>query len=228
MIGVPVRRSGLVRRGGTAISAALLVGLTACGGSSSKPIAVDEPQPSPTALGAVSQSRLEAMLLQPGDLPGLGSRRAFASTALTTQSTPQLSLCRAPAAVGPHELANVISEVTKPGGVKVFEVLSVFADSAAAKAAYDADLTSAKACTTYTTDGVAHRITGFGPLSLGPGVEAVHYALVTSDVVSGDVRTYARRGAVTVLVSGFGGPPTGQPLLAYQADVMRKALARLG
>ena len=227
MIGVPTCGGTRKRWRGTAILFGLVLLLSGCGGSSPKPVAIDEPVPSPTALGAVPQDRLEAMLLQPADLPGLGSRRAFASTALTTQSTPQLALCRGTAAVGPHELANVISEVTKPGGVKVFEVLSVFADEAAATAAFNRDVATAKACATYNSDGVAHRVSGLGPLTLEPGVEAVHYALVTSDVVSGDVRTYARRGAVTVLVSGFGGPPTGQPLLAYQADVMRKALARL-
>jgi hypothetical protein len=63
---------------------------------------------------------------------------------------------------------------------------------------------------------------------VGAGAEAVHYALVTSDVVSGDVRTVARKGSVVVLISGFGAPPTKQPLLDYQADLMRKALVRVG
>ncbi|MCU1591163.1 MAG: hypothetical protein JWP11_2419 [Frankiales bacterium] len=168
------------------------------------------------------------MLLQPADLTGLGQRRVFTSSGLTTQSTPQLALCHDPVPVGAHELANVIAQSGKPGGVKVFEVVSVFTDEAAAKSSYDADVANAKACPSYKgADGAARRIVGLGPVDEGAGVEAVHYALVAADVISGDVRTYARRGSTTVLISGFGGPPTGQPLLVYQADLMRKALARL-
>ena len=220
---------GRRRTPGTAtLVAALLLSLTSCGGSSATPLSADGPAPSPSPAGPVPEARLLAMLLQPADLPGLGGRREYAGAGLTTQSTPQLSLCRGPSQVAPHELANMISEVTKPGGVKVFEVLSVFADDAAAKAAYDKGVANAKACSTYSSDGVAHRLAGLAPVALGPGVEAVQYALVTSNIVSGDVRTYARRGPITVLVSGFGASPTGQPLLDYQAEVMRKALARLG
>jgi hypothetical protein len=189
---------------------------------------VDGPLPSPSPTGAVSQSRLEAMLLQSSDLAGLGARRAFASAGMTTQATPQLALSRAAAAVGPHELANVIADAARPGGVKVFELVSVFADEAAAKAAFARVVADAHACTTYSSGGVGHRITQLSSVDVGAGAEAVHYALVTSDVVSGDVRTVARRGSVVVLISGFGAPPTKQPLLDYQADLMRKALARVG
>jgi hypothetical protein len=203
-----------------------LAALSGC--SSSTPAAAPlDAQPAPTATGAVPQPRLEAMLLQPADLPGLTQRRTFATAGLTTQATPQLSLCRAAAPVGPHELANAIAESGRPGTVKVFEIVAAYADAAAAKAAYDHDVASARACQTYSADGVAHRISQLAAVDVGPGAEAVHYALVTSDVISGDVRTYARRGVYTVLVSGFGAPPTRQPLLAYQADLMRKALARL-
>lgn len=205
----------------------LAVVLTGCGGSSTPAPPLDA-QPAPAATGPVPQSRLEAMLLQPSDLAGLPQRRAFASAALTTQSTPQLSLCRPPVAVAEHEVANVIAESGKPGAVKVFEVLAAYGDDAAAAAAYAHDVASARTCTSYRADGVVHRITGLAPLDLGPGVTATHYALVTSDVLSGDVRTLARRGRFTLLISGFGAPPTKQPLLDYQADLMRKALARLG
>lgn len=222
------RSTGARRVAAAAVVALLAAGLAGCGGPSAKPLSVDGPAPSPSPTGAVPADRLEAMLLQPDDLPGLGKRRVFAAAGLTTQSTPQLSLCHGTTAVAPHELANVIASVVKPGGVKVFEVVSAFGDEAAAKAAYDADVANAKACASYVSDGVAHRVAMLEAVSFGPGVEAVHYALVTSDVVSGDIRTYARRGATTVLISGFGGPPTKQPLLAYQADLMRKALARLG
>jgi hypothetical protein len=197
--------------------------LAACGGTSG----VAEPGPSPSPSGDVPKARLESALLQSADLSGLGSRRAFAADGLTTQATPQLSLCVAPSPVAPHEIANVIASSPKPGGVKVFEVLSVFADEKSAKAAYDADVAAAHRCTSYSSGGVAHRITQLAPVQLGPGVRAIHYALVTSDVVSGDVRTYAQRGRWTVLVSGFGAPPTGGELLAYQESLMVKALARL-
>jgi hypothetical protein len=188
---------------------------------------VDGPLPSPSPTGAVSQSRLEAMLLQSSDLAGLGQRRAFASSGLTTQSTPQLFLCRPPVAVAPHELANVVATSAKPGGVKVFEVVSVFADEAAAKGVFARHVADARACGRFTASGVGHRITGLATLDLGAGSQAVQYGDVTSDVLSGDVRTYARRGAVTVLITGFGAPPSGGSLLSYQAGLMRKALARL-
>jgi hypothetical protein len=204
----------------------MLVCLAGCGGSSHG--SLDGPLPSPSPTGAVSQSRLEAMLLQSSDLAGLGARRAFASAGMTTQATPQLALCRAAAAVGPHELANVIADAARPGGVKIFELVSVFAGEAAAKAAFARVVADAHACTTYSSGGVGHRITQLSSVDVGAGAEAVHYALVTSDVVSGDVRTVARRGSVVVLISGFGAPPTKQPLLDYQADLMRKALARVG
>jgi len=184
------------------------------------------PEPSASPTGPVVTAQLEAMLLQPADLVGLAQRRVFASAGLTTQSTPQLSLCRSPVPVGPHELANVIAESGKPGTVKVFEVVSVFVDEAAAKAAFARHVADAHGCGKYVADGITHRIAGLTTLAIGD--EAVQYGVVTSDVLSGDVRTYARRGNTTVLITGFGAPPTGGPLLAYQADLMRKALARLG
>jgi hypothetical protein len=167
------------------------------------------------------------MLLQPADLTGLSQRRVFASSGLTTQSTPQLSLCRSPAPVGAHELANVIAQSGKPGGVKVFEIVSVFVDEAAARAAFARHLADARACARYVVDGITHRVVGLATLELGAGTDAAQYGLVTSDVLSGDVRTYVRRGSTTVLITGFGAPPTGEPLLTYQAALMRKALARL-
>jgi hypothetical protein len=211
---------------GWVLGAAVLALVAGCTGGTSP--SVDGPQPSPSPTGAVAQSRLEAMLLQPSDLPGLAQRRVFASAGLTTQSTPQLALCHAPATVGPHELANVIATSPKPGGVKVFEVLSVFADEAAAKAAYAHHVADARACGKYVADGITHRVAGLAGLDLGAGIDAVQYGVVTSDVLSGDVRTYARRGSTTVLITGFGAPPTGQSLLVYQTALMRKALARLG
>jgi hypothetical protein len=204
------------------VAIALVAG---CSGSSSP--SADGPQPSPSPTGLVAKARLESMLLQSSELAGLTQRRAFASAGLTTQSTPQLFLCKPPVDVAPHELANVLAESGKPGGVKVFEVVSVFADEAAARAVFARHVADARACGRFTSNGVVHRITGLAPLPVGADAEAVQYGDVTSDVLSGDVRTYARRGAVTVLITGFGAPPTGQPLLAYQAALMRRALARL-
>ena len=200
--------------------------LTACGGGSAR--SADGPLPSPSPTGGVSRSRLEAMLLQSSDLVGLSQRRAYASSGLTTQSSPQLFLCRPPVAVAPHEVANVIAASGKPGGVKVFEVVSVFVDEAGAAAAFARHVADARACARYTVEGVTHRVSGLTALRLGAGVEAVQYGDVTSDVLSGDVRTYARRGNTTVLITGFGAPPTGGSLLSYQATLLRAALARLG
>jgi hypothetical protein len=208
----------------TGIAAALL--LAGCGGSS-RPVSIDEPVPSAGPSGPVSADALRTRLLQKADLPGLPALRDFASAELTTHATPQLALCRTPAATGPHEVANVIAESPLPGRVKVFEVLSVYGGEAAAKAAFAQTVADAKACTSYVSGGVAHRVLQLAPIAVGAD-EAVHYALVTADVVSGDVRTIARRGTSLLLISGFGRPPSGQPLLTYQADVMRKALARLG
>ncbi|MDX6198313.1 MAG: hypothetical protein QOJ79_1464 [Actinomycetota bacterium] len=205
---------------------ALLLLVAGCGGSSTP--SLDGPQPSPTPTGAVPTSRLEAMLLQSSDLPGLSQRRAFADAGLTTQSTPQLSLCHEPATVGPHELANVVATSAKPGGVKVFEVVSVFGDEAAAQAAFERHVDDARACGRFTAAGIGHRVVGLASLRLGAGIEAVQYGDVTSDVLSGDVRTYARRGMTTVLITGFGAPPGGGSLLSYQVGLMRAALARLG
>jgi hypothetical protein len=201
--------------------------VTGCAGSSGPGVAADGPQPSPSLTGPVTQGRLEAMLLQPADLAGLGGRRAYAGAGLTTQATPQLALCREPAPVGPHQVANVVATSSRPGGVKVFEVLSVFQDEVASKGAYDAAVATAEACDSYVVGGLQHRLVGLARVDVGAGAEALHYAVVTSDVVSGDVRTLARQGSVVVLITGFGEPPTKQPLLAYQADLMRKALARL-
>lgn len=204
-----------------ACAAALVAG---CGGSTPK---VTDPVASAGPTGALSSSQLRTQLLQKADLPGLPRLRDFAGPELTTQATPQLSLCRPTAPSGPHQVANVLAESDVPGRVKVFEGLSTYVDEAAAKAAFAKALSDAKACTTYSGNGIAYRITELASVDVGAD-EAVHYVLVASDVISGDVRTFARRGTSLVLISGFGAPPTKQPLLAYQADVMRKALARLG
>jgi hypothetical protein len=201
----------------------MLVMLAGCSGSTPR---AAEPQSSAGPTGSLSAQQLRAQLLQKSDLPGLPRLRDYAGAELTTQATPQLALCKPTTPSGPHQIANVIAESDVPGRVKVFEVLSVYADAAAAQAAFRQAVADAKACATYTDGGIAHRVTELAPVEVGAD-EAVHYAVVTSDVISGDVRTIARRGTALVLITGFGAPPTKQPLLDYQADVMRKALDRL-
>src|SRR5947208_6511317 len=66
--------------GGLLIAAAL----AGCGGS-----APGQALSSPSPSGDVSKERLQTMLLQSSDLPGLTGRRVFAAPGLTTQSTPQ-------------------------------------------------------------------------------------------------------------------------------------------
>ncbi len=206
-----------------------LAGLLLTGCSGSAP-ATYLPSAAPTTrapTGDLSGQRLAALLLQPADLPGLTQRREFTSAAVTTQATPQLALCRPAVATAPHELANVIAQSGAVGTVKVFEIVGAYADAAGAQAAYDADVANARACTSYTAAGVAYAVEDLAPVTVPAPAQALHYRLTTPAVVGGDVRTYAVQGRFTVLVTGFGAPPAGQPLLDYQADVLRKALARL-
>lgn len=214
----------------TRLAALLLMAgaVTAC--SSSSTPATYLPSAAPTAsapVGDLSAPRLSALLLQPADLPGLPQRREFTGVALTTQPTPQLSLCRPAAPTAPHQLANVIAQSGAAGAVKVFQVVGAYADAAGARAAYDADVANARACTSYTAGDVAYAVEDLAPVDVPTPAEAVHYRLTTPTVVGGDVRTYAVSGRFTVLVSGFGAPPGGRPLLDYQADALRKALAHL-
>ena len=113
------------------------------------------------------------------------------------------------------------------GTVKVFEIVAAYANAAAAQAAYDKDVANARACTSYTSGEVAYAVQDLAPVTVPAPAGALHYRLTTPAVVGGDVRTYAVQGRFTVLVTGFGAAPGGQPLLDYQADVLRQALARL-
>lgn len=132
-------------------------------------------------------------------------------------------LCDAPSADAPHELSNVIMESSKVGVAKVFEIVSAYRDGPAAQAAYDRAQSEARRCQT--------RSAGFQLLSLAPvavaGARGFHYRISTPDVVGGDVRTYAQRGRFTVLLTGYGAPPTGQSLLDYQLVLVKAGLARL-
>ena len=129
--------------------------------------------------------------------------------------------------MAPHQLASVISETAQVGKAKVFEVLSVYADATAARAAYLQDVANTRACLSYRAQGTDFRIQDLAPVAVQGGAEALHYTLLTPAVVGGDSRTFARKGRFTLLITGYGTPAVDQPLLDFQAAVLRKALARL-
>lgn len=202
--------------------------LAACGGSPSTAAAPDfGPLPSPGPSGDLDRAAMAALLLQPQDLPDLPQRREFASAELTRQATPQLALCRPPEPVGPHEVANVLAKSGKLGTVQLFQVVSAFADPTAATAAYQSALDSARACARFTEGTRTFRVQDLTALPARPGAVGFQYRLTTPDVIGGDVRTLARAGRFTVLLTGFGQPPAGTTLLDYQAAALRRALARL-
>lgn len=196
---------------------------TAVGGAGAVPLAPTSAAPA----GDLSQSRLSGLLLQPADLPDLPQRRQYASAALSTQAPPQLALCRAAPPTAPHALANVLAKGTAVGQVQVFEVLSAYQDAAGAQAAYAQALAAARACPTYQAQGTSFTVQDLADVPVPAGDQAAHYRLTTPDVVGGDVRTLAVAGRFVVLVTGYGAPPAGQPLLDYQAAVLGRALARL-
>lgn len=215
-----------------AAALALVAALTACSGTSSPAVSVQAPDSSTSSgsaapQGDVRDARLRQLLLQRADLPTLTDRREFSSRDLTSQATPQLALCRTAAPVAPHELASVLAKPTRMGQAQVFEILAVFADAAGATQAYGSALADARACGSYRIDGVAYRVEELAVVPV-PGAEAAfHYRLTTPSVISGDVRTLARKGRYLVLVTGYGAPPAGQTALGFQAAAMAKAVARL-
>jgi hypothetical protein len=181
----------------------------------------------PAARGAVSDATLRGLLLRPADVPTLPDRRVFSSPDLTTQATPQLALCKPPTPVGPHELASVLAKPTRMGQAQVFEIVSVFATATAASQAYATALADARACSSYTIDKVSYRVEDLADLPV-PGADAAfHYRLTTPSVVSGDVRTLARKDRYLVLLTGYGAPPAGQTALGFQAAVLGNAVAHL-
>lgn len=206
----------------------LVLALAGCAGSTgSAPLLSPEPIASPGPSGDLSKAAMAALLLQPNDLPELPVRREFASAELTSQATPQLALCRPSEPVGPHELANVLAKSGKIGTAQIFQVVAAFADAAAAADAYAGQLAAARECTTFTQNGRSFRVQDLAPLPARADATGFHYRLTTPDVGFGDVRTVARKGRFTVLVTGFGQPPAGQTLLGFQAAAMTKALDRL-
>ena len=202
---------------------ALLLLTTGCSASSpSHPAAAAIPMP-----GGLPERALRGLLLQSADVPSAPTRRESATTSATTQPAPQLGLCRVLDPVGPHQVASVIAKPAKPGQAQVFELVSVFADVAAATAAFAQAATAVDACPSVTQDEIAFTLQDVGRPAVAGADSVVQYRLTTADVVSGDVRTVARSGRYLVLLTGFGAPPGGQAPLVFQADVLAKAVARL-
>jgi hypothetical protein len=191
---------------------------TACGGSSS-------PRSTPDV--AQTAGPLAPLLLQSADLPDLPQRRAFAAPDSTTQPTPQLALCRPATATASHGLANVLFTSPQPGVARVFEVVSSYADDVTARRVFDAAAAAIRQCRTFTAQGTAFTVADARTVPLLPSAQVVQYRLTTRDVISGEVRTVARQGRFVLLLTGYGRPTGGQPLLDFQATVMRKALDRL-
>lgn len=181
----------------------------------------------PAPVGDLTAAQLSDLLLQPEDLPGLSQRRPFASAALSTQATPQLSLCRPTVPDAPHAIANVLASSGTPGAAQVFQVLSAYADPAGAQAAFARAVDAARGCPAYEVDSTPYRVEDLAEVAVPGSDGAAHYRLTTPEVVGGDVRTLARAGRFLVLVTGFGAPPEGQTLLEFQAGVAARAVARL-
>ncbi len=184
------------------------------------------PEPS-TAAGPVSKATLQAALLLPSQLPKAPNIRTYADPGLLRLGDPRLSLCRPVGPAAPHEVANVLAKPDTPGQAVIFEVLNAYGDATAAQTAWTGDLAAATACPAYDVGGSRVRLTDLGPVAVPGPARAFHYRLRTPDVVTGDARTVAVKGAWTVVLSGYGKPADGQAMLAYQAALMVQALARL-
>jgi len=205
----------------SAAACVLVLGLTACSGSSAP---ADPADPAPTGSPVGDLSRL---LLKAGDVPGLTLGQASTATTATTDPPPQLSLCKASTPVGSHAVTGVIARPATPGKVQVFELVSVFADAAAAGEAFAAAEASARGCPTFASDEVRFKVVDLATEPIAGADATLQYRLVASDVIAGDVRTLVQKGRYLVLLSGFGAPPAGQTALEFQAGVAEKALTHL-
>jgi hypothetical protein len=223
------RENGHVPRRAVAVVLVLLLTAcsTACSTSSNRKTAAEAPPGSPATRGDLSEEQLRDLLLTSADLAGTSARREFAGVDLTTQPTPQLALCRDQVAQAPHQLASVIAKPDKPGDVQTFELVSAFATTAGATQAFDTALADARRCSSYQADGVTFTVEDLGGVNVAPPARAVQYRLMTADVLGRDTRTLVQSGRFFVLISGFGIPPAGQTLLAYQARLAAKVIARL-
>ena len=179
------------------------------------------------AAGPVSKATLQAALLLPAQLPQAPNIRSYADPGLIRQGDPRLSLCRPIGPAAPHEVANVLAKPDIPGQAVIFEVVNAYTDAAAARAGWAGDLAAANTCPAYDVGGSKVRLTDLGPVAVPGPARAFHYRLRTPEVVTGDARTVAVKGAWTVLLSGYGKPADGREMLAYQAALMVSALARL-
>lgn len=199
----------------------MLLAVSACSGSSA-PADAGDPKPTGSPVGDLSR-----LLLRASDVPGLTLGQASTASTATTDSPPQLSLCKPAAPVGSHAVTGVIARPAKPGKAQVFELVSVFADAAAARAAFDAAEASARGCPKFASDDVSFTVVDLSTDPV-PGADAtLRYRLVASDVIAGDVRTLVQKGRYLVLLSGFGAPPAGQTALEFQSGVAEKALTHL-
>lgn len=199
----------------------MLLGVTACSGSSA-PAASGDPKPSGSPVGDLSR-----LLLRSADVPGLTLGQASTASTATTEPPPQLSLCKPLAPVGSHAVTGVIARPSRPGKVQVFELVSVFADAAAAGEAFAAAEAAARGCPTFASDAVSFKVVDLSTALVAGADATLRYRLVASDVIAGDVRTLVQKGRYLVLLSGFGAPPAGQTALEFQAGVAAKALTHL-
>ncbi len=219
------RKDGPVPRTRAPLALALLAAACSTGtATATRPAQVPEPS---AAAGPVSKAALQAALLLPAQLPKAPNARSYADPGLVRQGDPRLSLCRPVGPAAPHEVANVLAKPDTPGQAVIFEVLNVYADPAAAQAAWAGDLAAATACPAYDVGGSKVRRTDLEAVAVAAPARAFHYRLRTPDVVTGDARTVAVKGAWTVVLSGYGKPADGREMLAYQAALMVQALARL-
>ena len=219
------RQDGPVPRTRAPLALALLVAACSTGTTAAaRPPRVPEPS---AAAGPVSKATLQAALLLPSQLPKAPSLQTYADPGLVRLGDPRLSLCRPIGPAAPHEVANVLAKPETPGQAVIFEVVNAYADAAAAHTAWAGDLAAATACPAYDVGGSKVRLTDLGPVAVPGPARAFHYRLRTPDVVTGDARTVAVKGAWTVVLSGYGRPADGREMLAYQAALMVKALARL-
>lgn len=213
----------------------LLVVLTACSATPAPPAAQPKaPHPplgvsaSPGPTSDLTVPRLAGLLLQDADVPDLSLGRPYAEPGLTTRDVPQLALCRPDAPTAPHAVANVLGRPAADGQASVFQVVSAYADEAAARAAYEDAVGRARTCGSYTDPaGVDLVVSGLRALSVPAPARAAQYELTTPGGTGSDARTLAQSGRFTVLISSLGTPAPGTTLRALQAAVLPKALARL-
>ena len=189
----------------------LLALLAACSTPSAPSAGAQAPSPSPMSspgpLSDLTVPQLAALLLQDEDLPRLSLGRPYSEPELTTVSTPQLALCRPAATVAPHAVANVLGRPAAGGGASVFEVVSAFADEAAARAAYEDAVGRARTCGSFADpSGVQLTVTGLRALPVPAPARAAQYELTAAGRKGEDARTLAQSGRFTVLLSSLGRP----------------------